>query len=190
MIGAIIFIAIIALFVWGIIKAIKKQNADKLAAAESQAAFDRMTPAEQSEILQVREREKKYFSGKYIGGHPNIGAAIPVTSCQVTDSEVTIFPVAAKIPIAQITNVTVEDASTVEKRITATRLLTVGVFAFAAKKKKVHVQYYVSIAWGAGKIGNETIFEFEGTDAQSQANALRNVIVARVNEESQLALSS
>jgi hypothetical protein len=145
-----------------------------------------------------------YFSGKYVGGHPDAPTPIPVTTGVLTDSEIVIHvagikqqyaalhglkqpkelgAIAFRIPVSSITNVVVEDASTVEKRVTMTRLLTVGVFAFGAKKKKVHSEFYVTLTWGAGKIPNETIFEFEGQNAQTQANQWRSIIVKQVNAE-------
>ncbi|HEX5315496.1 MAG TPA: hypothetical protein VFX22_02500, partial [Candidatus Kapabacteria bacterium] len=123
------------------------------------------------------------------GGHPDIAQPIPATNCQVADDEVVIYrlngsslgSIAGKIPLSEIQNVVVEDKSTVEKRVTMTRMLTIGVFAFAAKKKEVHMEYYLTISWGGGKIGNETIFEFDDEGAQTTANALRNAIAKRVN---------
>jgi hypothetical protein len=157
---------------------------------ESKIDLDSMTDAEKEEFERKQEQEKKYFSGKYVSGHPEIVSPIAITSAEVNDSEVVIYPItqpsklgpaAGRIPIAAISNVVVEDRTTVEKRITATRLLAVGVFALAAKKTEVHPEFYVTVTWGGGKIANETIFEFEGQNAQTSANYLRNIIAKRVN---------
>ena len=149
------------------------------------------------ESIKELEEQKKFSSGKYIAGHPDIGSAIDATNYRIADNAISIFPivpargstyahlgeVAGKIPIQAITNVVVEDASTAEKRVTATRLLTVGVFAFAAKKKQVNAHFYVTITWGQGKIPNETMFEFEGKDAQSGANSFKDSLVKAVNAQ-------
>jgi hypothetical protein len=147
------------------------------------------------EGMRVQEESKKFSSGKYIAGHPTITSPIEVTTYRIEEPNLSIYPlvpargntathlgeVAGTIPIADIANVTVEDASTASKRVTATRLLTVGVFAFAAKKKEVHAKFYVTITWGQGKIPNETMFEFEGKESQSAANSFKDAVVKAVN---------
>ena len=169
---AVIFIILLlALIIWGARHANKIQNS--------------LTPETQAAMQ--AQRESEIFSGKYIGGHPDIMDSINGTYCHLYGNEITIYTsgyqgsTIGKIPFAEITNVTVENATTIEKRITATRLLLIGLFAFAAKKKEVHEQYYVTIMWGSGKIGNETIFEFEGSEAASEANKFRNIIAKKVN---------
>jgi Mg-chelatase subunit ChlD len=58
-----------------------------------------------------------------------------------------------KLSWPDITSIDVEGPEQVEKRVTATRLLTLGLFAFAAKKKQKVA--YVTIATEEG----ELIFE-------------------------------
>jgi hypothetical protein len=144
--------------------------------------------------IKEQERQKKYSSGKYIAGHPEITSPIDATNYEIANSELLIFPIipargftaahlgeaAGIIPISQIVHVAVEDASTSEKRVTATRILALGIFALAAKKKDIHAKFYATISWGGG-IRNDTIFEFEGKDAQRSATSFRDAIVKAVN---------
>ena len=190
LLGLLILIAIAAVIVYlarRVYAGAKKTEADKAAA---QAAFNALSPEEKAAIQAKKEKEKTHFSGRYMRGHPALPRPIQTTNCQLAEDDILIYspvsgklgPVVGKIPLSQVQNVVVEDKSTVEKRVTMTRVLAIGVFALAAKKKEVHPEFYLTISWGGGKIGNETIFEFDGENAQVNANALRNEIAKRVND--------
>lgn len=60
-----------------------------------------------------------------------------------------------EIPWAEIKDLAVEGPDEVEKRVTATRLLATGIFAFALKKKSKHA--YLTVTTETG----EVIFETE-----------------------------
>jgi len=86
------------------------------------------------------------------------------------------------IPLKNIADVKIENKSSLERRITATRLLTIGIFAFAAKKKeKIELKYLV-IECIDGKFKRDVIFEFSGKSAVTQSNTLLNEIIKHVNE--------
>lgn len=123
----------------------------------------------------------RYLSGKYISGHPGINSPVEKTTIAFTAQGLVIQngtrAAIALIPPDQIKNVSVEDASTVQSRVTATRLLALGVFAFAAKKKQMTTDFYLTIKWNDGRFDHETIFEFTDTNANAQANTLRNAII-------------
>jgi hypothetical protein len=126
-------------------------------------------------------------SGKYLSGHPSI--INPINNSQIACNETDLMLFNSRswqpmgiIPLKDITNISLEDASTIEKRVTATRLLTVGIFAFAAKKKKVTSLYYISIEWLSGKFKTETIFEFDGKDALINANKCKSYIMECANK--------
>lgn len=83
----------------------------------------------------------------YKGGHPSLTSE---KDCKltVTSDGITIscgFTKQVMIPISQVTNTQLETQDQVEKRITATRLLTLGVFALAFKKKKKTTDKYLTI---------------------------------------------
>lgn len=124
----------------------------------------------------------RYLSGKYISGHPDINDPVDNSSIVFTAKGLAIQNRAKSsiglIPPDQIKDVSVEDASTIQTRVTATRLLTLGVLAFAAKKKQVSNEFYVTISWNDGRFDHETIFEFTGKEANTQANTLRNGLIS------------
>jgi hypothetical protein len=134
---------------------------------------------------------KRILSGKYIAGHPDLDESIQITTIFPKDDSLVIMEesgvnisvekaIKAKIKNSEIKNIIVEDQSTIEKRITVGRLLAVGVFAFALKKKKKNEIAFVTIEWNDGKFDHETIFEFEGTDAMQKANTARNKMMKAV----------
>ena len=123
--------------------------------------------------------------GKYTAGHPDIDKPINFAEVLCKDNELLIYgssdrsrPVlSARIPIEKIKNIILEDASTVQKRVTVTRLLSTGLFAFALKKKEKTETAYIIIEWNDGKFDHETIFEFSNLGAVQKANETRNKLV-------------
>lgn len=63
------------------------------------------------------------------------------------------------IPMSQIVDVATEGKEEVSRRVTVTRLLLVGIFAFALKKKKTEKESYVTIVMGDGQ---EVVFRVDG----------------------------
>lgn len=137
----------------------------------------------------INEFEKKYnkkvsdllFSGTYVSGHPNLDKPLKDTRLLLDSDLVKLFiadangfNIRAEIPKSSITNVSMEDASTIQKRVTVGRLLLTGIFAFAWKKKEKIENAYFVIEWKKGNFNNETIFELEGTGSIQRANTLRN----------------
>ena len=88
----------------------------------------------------------------------------------------------AEINSTSITAVNIEDASTIEKKVTLGRMVLIGIFAFAAKKKVKHELAYVVLQWNDGKFDHETMFEFEGKDAHPWANECRNRIMRSLSQ--------
>ena len=152
-----------------------------------------------SEILQNRgiDLTQNIETGKFICGHPAID--IPLDKTFILDNKDALdiyrdaispnsFLEFASIP-AKITeinknsieDITIEDASTIEKRVTVTRLALTGLFAFALKKKQKNELMYVVIKWKDGKFKHDTIFEFEGQGAIERANRSRNKLIKSLN---------
>ena len=130
-------------------------------------------------------------SGKLLTGHPAVDTSKQFTYMYIKDGVINIhekinaqseiiIPHFASIPCDKIKDVVIEDATTIEKRITATRLLAVGIFAFALKKKQKNELAYLTIKWNDGKFDHETIFEFSGTSAAELGNAARNKIIRKM----------
>jgi len=168
---AIVFIAIVFIFVLVGISAIKTNKED----------LKKLTDAniDQNEFID---------SGKLLTGHPMVDKQIEETKMYIKENIIylhekrkeklyPVIPHFALIESSKIKDVIIEDASTIEKRITATRLLTVGLFAFALKKKEKNELAYLTIKWNDGKFDNETIFEFKGIDATQRGNTVRNSII-------------
>ena len=125
-------------------------------------------------------------SGKYIHGHPDLDKPVLITKLGIRDKELCIvsmtnLKVMAIIPIEFIKNITIEDASTMERRVTAGRMLMFGVFAFGMKKKTKTEMAYLVLNWQTGKFENDTIFEFTGFGAITAANSARNKLIKVCN---------
>ena len=83
---------------------------------------------------------------EYKGGHPDLKKEKDCTM-KITNDDLTIsygFS-QGKIDFSSITGIHYETAEQISRRITATRLLTLGVFAFAFKKKKKDSEKYLTI---------------------------------------------
>ena len=123
--------------------------------------------------------------GAYVGGHPLLNETIQGMTAIKQEDQLMLFEFPsisvvpkhkANIPIDKITNIQVEDSSSIEKKLTIGRLFLVGIFAFAWKKKKKNELAFVTIQW-KDKFENNTIFSFEGKDAMQNANTARNALI-------------
>jgi len=150
------------------------------------------------DMKQVEESLKKKgmnFSdfkkcGTYVGGHPSMDETVEGIAIRKNDKELRIYefpnqlkmPIfKAEIPIESITDIKVEDASSIEKKLTVGRLLLVGIFAFAWKKKKKNELAFVTIEWKE-KFEHNTVFSFEGKEAMQNANTARNQLIKLCSE--------
>ena len=68
----------------------------------------------------------------------------------------------------------------IQKRVGLKRMLAIGIFAFAVKKKVKEELSYIIIEWSDGKFDHETVFEFEGKGSVTQANELRNKLINEI----------
>ncbi len=134
------------------------------------------------------DMKDKIDTGKYIAGHPDIDKSLKLTFIIQKENEFHIFeyPNGSSLdhPIEKacikndlVKNIIIEDATTIEKRVTAARMLMVGLFAFAIKKKKKNEMSYITIQWNDGRFDHETYFEYEGRDAMQKANKARNMMI-------------
>jgi hypothetical protein len=83
-------------------------------------------------------KNKVQLSGvRYLGGHPAMPKAKEGVILVVDDAGVHVRQFSEKfvVPWTDVTAAVIEGPDQAAKRVTATRLLTIGVFAFAAKKK-------------------------------------------------------
>lgn len=141
----------------------------------------------------VKSLDKTKFirSGTLLNGHPNVDYSINNSVVEFRDNDLRIYRVSdynyfyygegkptfvASIPLASISNIVIEDKTQIEKRISAGRLLLVGVFALAWKKKEVMEMQFVTVTWKPGKFENNTLFVFEGSGSMEHANRFSNAI--------------
>lgn len=106
------------------------------------------------------------FPITYKGGHPKLNKEKDC-AIEISDTGITIscgFSGIAYISFSDITGVYYETSDQIEKRITATRLLTLGVFALAFKKKKKITEKFFTVDYLENGLEN-TVF-FTGNNAQ------------------------
>lgn len=133
--------------------------------------------------------------GIYAGGHPTIDKPIKGVSAikegddivlysrlSETYPEVKVIP-DGNISVKKITDIKLEDATTIRRKITIGRMILVGIFAFAWKKKKKNESAYLTIFWNDGKFDQETTFMFEGKKSLEKANTARNRLMKMCNEK-------
>jgi arsenate reductase-like glutaredoxin family protein len=125
--------------------------------------------------------------GKYVGGHPRMNDLIEFCSWYKNGNELIFckkktkyeeYPKQAmSIPINAISDVVLEDSSTMDRRVTLGRALLVGVFALAWRKNKKNEMAFVTIEWRDGRFNHSTMFAYEGNGAMQKANTDRNAIL-------------
>jgi len=123
----------------------------------------------------------------YAGGHPNANEQFSSVAYIEKDGNLRFYamPYDFQMPYFKfsikkeaITNISLEDASTMESRISLGRVLLVGVFALAWRKKKKNELAFVVIDWNDGKFDHSTTFSFEGENATQEANRFRNDLIS------------
>jgi hypothetical protein len=135
----------------------------------------------------------KVNMGKYIAGHPDLDA--PIHPCCIYSKNGTLFlfedkpldnPILrAEINLLQIKNISVEDKSTMEKKVTLGRFLAVGLFALAWQKDTKNEMAFVLIDWSDGQFDHETLFEYSTKNAMELANTARNMLMRCVKNNEQ-----
>lgn len=127
--------------------------------------------------------------GSYVGGHPKIDNLVKTSSIYkkgsnliITDTRLIYPEYKGEIPIDKIKSILLEDSSTIENKITLGRVLLVGIFALAWRKKKKNELAFVTIDWNDGNFDHSTIFSFEGKDAMQTANTTRNRLIREVSK--------
>lgn len=119
--------------------------------------------------------------GTYIGGHPQLDNNVKNVFLLPKNNELHLVDEFTKIltmiSSKDIRDILIEDQTTIEKRISGGRLLTVGLLAFAWQKKEKKELSYLTVDWNDGRFNHQTIFEFSGFDSMTRANKARNAII-------------
>jgi len=115
---------------------------------------------------------------KYLGGHPARTKPKDGVTLLFTNDGIVVsgFKELFRIPWADITELAVEGSSEMQRRVTAGRLLTIGVFAFAAKKKSVENHSFITV----GMKETEVLFENEKKAPQA-IRAQLAPLIAKIN---------
>ena len=163
--GIILILIVIALFLYIGIKGLKKKNA-----AIKEGAYVK------SQLIN---------NIKYTCGHPNINKP-EIMMLGIKTDGIHIMSLFGKeravIPDANIKNISIEDASTIQRRPTVVRFLALGILAFAWQKKKKDEQAYLVIEWNDGRFDHDTIFEYTGIGSTQKANEARNKIIKQLTK--------
>lgn len=132
--------------------------------------------------------------GTYAGGHPNIDKTVENVYARKENDNLSLYQIPvmnmsmpdkvfdAEIPLDSINDITIEDASSIEKKITVGRIFLVGIFALGWRKKKKNELAFLVIEWKKGKFDNSTTFSFEGKEAFQNANTARNKLISCCEE--------
>ena len=115
-------------------------------------------------------------TGHYLGGHPqHPGKTIGVRTLIIDADHVQVkqFRAIVDIPRSEIRAVHWDGPDTIERRVTMTRLLSVGLFAFAAKKKRKQAGY-ITVEADSGSF----VFEVESKRPAELAAKVRLLAAA------------
>jgi len=141
----------------------------------------------EEERKKIRElgSEKNYLFGKYLYGFKE-NQSKELIRCVETDTDFVFIEGGTelgRIPANSIKKIWVEDRSRITSRFTATRIVTLGIFALAAKKKETTPSYYITVEWETGNMSNNTIFEFSSLEAVNSANNNLRQKIDKVSKE-------
>lgn len=160
-------LAIVVIFLIGVIKSAEKEQKRN----NERFKEEGINP---KEIVNV---------GTYAGGHPGIDNNIKPAVIYRKEKKFMIayretpfsYPmIKGEIPTERIKEIILDDATTLDNKITVGRILLVGIFALGWKKKKKNELAFVTIEWNDGRFKHSAIFSFEGKDAMQKANTARN----------------
>ncbi|MDB5181163.1 MAG: hypothetical protein JWO54_926 [Candidatus Saccharibacteria bacterium] len=105
----------------------------------------------------AKEKSTQSFNVKYLGGHSELSLGFGTLHFYTDRFEyVRGKKTLLTLPSSEIETYNVEGKEDISRRITATRMVTLGIFALATPKKNVKREQYLTIIL---KDGNQLIFE-------------------------------
>lgn len=123
----------------------------------------------------------------YVSGHPSLDNSVTNTTFLTKDGYLELYKVEvlvnsqrrliAKIPIDAIKNIELEDATSIERKVTAGRVLMFGILALAMKKAKTHESAFLTLEWDQDRFTHFTVFSAEGPGSRTKCNTVRNKLV-------------
>ena len=121
---------------------------------------------------QEKAAARESISAAYLGGYGDHKKAKGVLSFDDEHAEFTV-PLQAKlsfkIPNADLRGLAIEGRDEVGRRVTVTRLLATGIFAFALKKKQEEKESYVTLTLPDGQEAVFQIADRSPTDVKLKA---------------------
>ena len=138
-----------------------KEKMSKLAEQAKNAVKEGVEEAiaEQKRRIELGLLDDVVLKLEYKGGHPALPKEKDCT-LKITNYDITISYglSSAKVDYSSITNINFETAEQISRRITATRILTLGVFALAFKKKKKDTEKYLTVEFNENGIDSAILF--------------------------------
>ncbi len=137
----------------------------------------------QSEALLRKYGAETHFGvGKYLIGLDKCNRITNSVECVVAPNHFVFAVMGGKelgrIPRNSIEEVAFDDKSQIAQRLTASRMVALGVFALAAPKKKKIREWCVAVRWVDGKgLKRSTVFEFSGSNPEGDANKAASLLM-------------
>ena len=147
----------------------------------SQAKEQKAQKEKQNQKLAELKSIARTSVGKHLTGLPNIRQSSSEVECAIVDNNFLFFDAVGrelgKIPRDSVNQIIIDVKSQITQRLTATRIIALGVFALAAPKAQKHKTFCLVIDWDDNKgVRENTVFEFTGENSNSQANAAASLL--------------
>jgi len=148
---------------------------------------------QRSEGLLKKYHAERHFSvAKYVVGLEGCDRPIERVECVVAPADLVFATLngteLGRIPRSSISEVLVDHKSQLTQRLTATRIVALGPFAFAAPKAKKIKEWCLAVKWKDSRgLPRATVFEFTGPNCEGDANRAANALmkyVHRLEQES------
>ena len=146
-----------------------------------------------SESLLKKYGAQTHFRvGKYLVGLDRCNYVTNDVECVVAPHDFVFAKMSGeelgRVPRDSIEEVVFDDKSQIAQRLTATRMVAMGVFALAAPKKRKIKEWCIGIRWVDGKgLKRSTMFEFSGNNPEEDANRAANMLLRYIQHRPQQA---
>lgn len=125
-----------------------------------------------------KKRSATLINAEYMGGYDGHKKALGNLSFleQKIEFKVALNNHASfNIPISDVINIEIEGKDQVSRRVTVTRLIAIGIFAFALQKKREDKDGYITLELSGGQ---EVIFHIKNKSPTELRVTMSNVILS------------
>jgi hypothetical protein len=138
-------------------------------------------------LLERYDGQTYFAVGKYLVGLDNCNYPTNGVECIVIPHQFVFAKMngqeLGRIPRDSIEEVAFDDKSQIAQRLTATRMVALGVFALAAPKRRKIKEWCVAVRWVDGEgLRRSTVFEFSGGNPAADANKTANGLMRYVQQ--------